>query len=133
MQHSDLDGDDVRTLQGLKMVHPFGVAVFQGNIISDLKILTGIIPEKTVTNFQFLEIKINGQIKGYIRACILFLKPTIRECILYPCTKFHVCSLNIYSKKKKMHHAKVAFPEQLLKICYLGIYVYVKMWIYPQQ
>ena len=30
LQHSDLDGNDVRTLQDLKMVHPFGVAVFNG-------------------------------------------------------------------------------------------------------
>ena len=32
LQHSDLDGNDLRTLQGLKLVHPFGVAVFHGKI-----------------------------------------------------------------------------------------------------
>ena len=32
LQHSDLDGNDVQTLHGLKLVHPFGVAVYQGNV-----------------------------------------------------------------------------------------------------
>lgn len=30
IQHSDLDGQDVKTLYGIKIAHPFGIAVYKG-------------------------------------------------------------------------------------------------------
>ncbi|XP_060556897.1 low-density lipoprotein receptor-related protein 2-like, partial [Ruditapes philippinarum] len=39
LQHTDLDGNDLQTAQGIKIVHPFGVAVFRGYIyLTDWKL-----------------------------------------------------------------------------------------------
>ncbi|XP_053385857.1 low-density lipoprotein receptor-related protein 2-like [Mercenaria mercenaria] len=83
LQHTDLDGNDLQTAQGIKIVHPFGVAVFRGYIyLTDWKLQS--ITRVTMTGDEETVLLQGVEL---LRSLRIFAKDLQKVSDDHPCTK----------------------------------------------